>query len=131
MPETPDWAAAPQAVVTALYYGIAVIPAGTSQAIGVPALGRRYVIVGLDISATVGGNSYGDIRSVVTVDLIAAISGGQILSTAISPETPFVTVRPPFGSLLAAVDENLIIRGYGIARSGTQAIAAALYVYQQ
>lgn len=132
MPETADWAAAPQTGVQVTPV-TTLAPSGTVQdsaSLVIGVAGTFVVIVGLDVVLQVGvGNQ--EARGVVTCQLQDSVSGLTILSVSVSPEAPWAAARPPFGSLRSQDAANLTVIAQAAAGLGQSLIQLQLYYYQQ
>lgn len=131
MPETPDWSAPPEAVVSVSVSTIVAAEAGGSLALGVSTAGRVIVIVGLDVHATSLDTDTTALRGMVSVAVLDSLTGLRKVGTAVSPESPAATVRPPFGSVRTSTGADLNIDTVSQAGAGNQAVAVTVYYYAE
>src|SRR5689334_25390376 len=108
MPETQDWAAAPQTgIIASAVATLAPTFAVQQTAVLFTGIaGQRAVIVGLDVWAQTGGISQ-QIQGVVQVQLQESVGLTIMTGAAVSPESPSDHVRPPFGALVAPIAAGL------------------------
>lgn len=131
MPETPDWAAAPQALALTVRYNFFATPGGVVQSSGVAVVGRKLVLVAASIGADLTLGGVYQLRSAIHVQLQDQPAGSALTQLAISPEHPADRVTPPFGSLQALTSQEFGIVGWSTAGSGTQGYEIILhYLYE-
>lgn len=132
MPETADWAAAPQTGVSVTPV-TTLAPSGTVQAsagLVSGVAGTFLVVVGLDVTLQEGNQSQKALGP-VTVQLQDSVSGLTILSVSVSPEAPWAASRPPFGSLRSQTAANLTVIADAEYGLGESLVQVQLYYYQQ
>lgn len=100
MPETPDWSAAPQAVVLSLQTLVTASELAAGNFMGVGSAGKRVVIVGLGLTAATDATGNYTCRGIVSGIISDSLTGNAVGNVAISPEVPYNLWAPPPGSVV-------------------------------
>lgn len=123
MPETPDWSAPPQAVISSHLDLQLGIEAGVNYQELIGAAGKRAVIVGLGLTySAAGGNNY-ILRGGVTAVASDWLTGLQVAALAIEPGKPSDYLPIPPGALVLTTGADLGVQ------VTTEAGTGAVFVY--
>lgn len=128
MPETQDWAAAPQTGI--IPFGPQVISpsqGGTTIDLGLAVPGQAIVLVGVDFMVNPISAAGDPLPDKALLQILDSLTINMVLGCGISPESPFAQVRPPFGALKLSVGAD--VRAIATMTIGAGSGQCLLFVY--
>lgn len=132
MPETQDWAAAPQTgVLMAGPQAISPSQGGTTINLGIAVAGQVIVLVGADFMVDPISAAGDPLPDKALFQILDTASGFMIAGAGISPDTPYAQVRPPFGSVRTLAGADLQVIATMSVGAGSGQCLVFVYYYLQ